>query len=175
MGVTYSNKARNLTSQSVIPFTQRLDLLGDGTGTTNANGNYVVPTRFRLIPAAGELIVVHELHIYVEDGGSLDSGTYGNGLVLVNGIRAELKQGPTTVGLTNNNVMNNSHWTRVTFNTQTLTFGGGNEAIAWRWDIANMHVPLALTDNDELALILQDNFTGLVSHSFSVRGYKFIS
>lgn len=177
MSVTYSNKLSNLSSQSALPFARRLDTVGNGTGVSNAIGDYSgTPTRFRLIPAAGELIIVNELHIYIEDGGPLDAGTYGNGLVLTNGIAVELKQGLVTRNIQGTNpILNNSHWTRVTFNTASMVFGGGNNALAYRWDLKNMYVPLALSSNDELAIILNDNFTGLVSHSFSARGFQFVS
>lgn len=174
MSIGYSNKLSNLSSQTVRPLVQRLDTLGTGLGTTNAIGNYLTPTRFKLNPQAGELIVVHELHIYIEDGGTLDSGFYGNGLTLVNGIRVEVIQNGVVSGLTNNNVMTNAHWTRVTFNSQVLTFGIGNAALAFKWDIGATMVPLALSAGDELAVILNDNFTGLINHSFSMRGYKFV-
>lgn len=174
MALIYSNKISNLTSQSVQPFARRLDTVGDGTGTSNAIGNYASPTRFMLKPAAGELLIINELHIYVEDGGAFDSGLYGNNIVLTNGINVELVQGSLVGNLQGANaIMSNSHWTRVTFSTQTMDFGSGNNAIAWRWSFKEMFVPLTLTAEDELAVILQDNFTGLVNHSFSARGARF--
>ena len=175
MSITYSNKLDNLSSQTARPFVQRLDTLGTGLGTTNAIGNYLAtPTKFKLTPAAGELIVINEIHIYIEDDGDFAAARYGKDLVLVNGIRVETTQDLLVTGLTNNNVLTNAHWTRVTFESTVITYGAGSNALAFRWNIKESLLPLALAVGDELAFVLNDDFSALVAHSFSVRGFKFL-
>jgi len=64
-----------------------LDTNGDGTGTKSATGNYAEsPVSFFIQPPAGEVFRLNRMLVHIEDSGTFDSGSYGNGITLTNGI-----------------------------------------------------------------------------------------
>jgi len=70
-----------------------LDTVGDGTGEINAIGDYSsAPVDFFYSPNANEVVLLNRVIITIEDGGSIDSGGYGNNSSpLTNGIVAIFK------------------------------------------------------------------------------------
>ena len=91
-----------------------LDTNGDGTGITNAIGNYnVTPTEFFIKPLVGEVYEIDRLIIQIADNGSIDAGSYGNGISLTNGITLKKIDdlGNILIDLTNNApILTNGAW-----------------------------------------------------------------
>ncbi len=65
---------------------QYLDTNGDGTGTTNAIGNYSV-TADDFYYEATRPCDIERMIVCVRDTGAFDAEDYGNGVALTNGIR----------------------------------------------------------------------------------------
>ena len=76
------------------PIRQLLDTVGNGTGTTNANGDYSSTQGvFKLVPSAGVVYRIHELAIVLRDGtaGNWASDKFGAEPALTNGIGLTLE------------------------------------------------------------------------------------
>ena len=151
-------------------FVRMLDTDGDGSGTTDAIGDYsgTNDTEFKFAPGAGEVARVHRMLVHVEDGGSFDSGAYGNNVSLTNGIEVGVSDGTSTlIDLTD------GHPVTTNADVNVMSFGAGNEHMAVRWTFAKSGQPIRLDgDNGEYLYVkLNDDYTDLVHHHFNVQGY----
>lgn len=65
-----------------------MDTVGDGSGSINASvvGSLGTPSQFIIKPEANQILYMSRLLIFIEDSGTLDSGGFGNGTALTNGI-----------------------------------------------------------------------------------------
>lgn len=158
-------------------FSQYLSSNGDGTGTINWNGDYSsTPGVAKVTAATGEKLVVARLIVEIEDttGSSVDDyGNITNGLS--NGI--ELKHynandvviSDLTSGVP---VTNNGSWAGHSYDGRLVTWGAGNELILTRWSFFNSGVPgIFLWPGDYLAIEMNDDLQGLISHRFLVQGH----
>lgn len=155
---------------------QLLSTNGDGSGDTNAVGNYVSATEFYISPAVNKTLEIHRLLVHLTDTGSLDANTYGNGVVLTNGIQISLTNGTGTRFITTNPITNNGDWGSQCYDSQALVFGQGDESLNARWTFTRAGVPLTLTSpSHRLSVILNDDFTGLNEHVFTVQGNSYLN
>ena len=85
---------------------------GDGTGDTNAVGDYSSETEvFYYQPAADEIVSISRMIVSIEDAGAPDSGKYGNNITLTNGIVVRLSDSSGVVNtLTGFNILTNGQW-----------------------------------------------------------------
>ena len=60
-----------------------LDTNGDGTGDTNANGNYLVEKEFFCAPPEDEDYLIYQMSVGIEDSGKISYELYGNNVVLI--------------------------------------------------------------------------------------------
>lgn len=154
-----------------------LDTNGDGTGTKNAVGNYSGGAQsFKLAPPASTIYRVHRLLVTIEDTSGMTPTEYGNlGAVLTNGITVRVHNGTSTVvDLTDGlPVKSNEQWGALCFDAVLRSWGAGNDVLAVRWTFSAAGVPLRLDGDasEVLELVLNDDFTGLVSHYFVAQGY----
>lgn len=159
-----------------IPVFRYMDTVGDGTGTKSATGIYATPTEFKVVPAAGEVFELHRMIISLSDtAGSLDSGSYGNGIVLTNGIKVEIRNASGTIfALTNDRpVITNAEWGHLCYDVNVLNFGTGDEHLVVRWTFTKGYGGPFIVDGDKgeyFAVILEDNFSGLTEHLFHIQG-----
>lgn len=153
-----------------------LDTVGDGTGAKNAIGDYsLTPTKFLIKPAPGEVFTIARMLGHVEDSGTFDSGSYGNGIVLTNGITVSYKCGVREVDLMDGmSVITNADWAGVCYDVNISSFGLGNEYLNFRWTFEKTGTWIELNGDygDELCVNLNDNFTALVGQYFTVQGYS---
>ena len=126
-------------------------------------------------PPSGEVFHVHRLLVFVQDAGTFDSGSYGNGITLTNGIavRVQNNEGTysdLTAGLP---VKINPHWKRLCYDVDISTYGQGDEAMGARWTFSKAGHPIRLDggSGDRLEVLLDDDFTGLIDHTFLVQGF----
>ena len=155
---------------------QYLDTNGDGTGTQSAVGNYASAAEiFYIQPPAGTVYRLSRMLPFVEDVGSFDSGSYGNGITLTNGIVVRIQNDSgTLVDLTAGlPIQLNTHWARQCYDMTISTFGQGNEYLHARWTFSKsgQYIRLDGDNNERLEMVFNDSFTGLVSHYFMVQGY----
>lgn len=159
---------------------QFADEVGDGSGNINAVGDYLASlTEFAIAPPAGKVFSIARMIVTVRDTGSFDSGSYGNGLTLVNGISVEKRTGVVNgasslvQSLTDPvKIETNTDWGSYCYDIGVSNFGQGDEVMLVRWTFARAGVALRLDGdaNEYLAVRLNDDFTGLVGHVFNMQG-----
>lgn len=157
-------------------FNRFFDTVGDGSGTKNAIGDYsLMPQDFILTPNPERSLNVGRIIIEIVDGGSLDAGRYGNGIVLTNGIFLLLVDADLTTErnyMENMPVLTNGDWARFTGNIIISTFGAGDNFLTAVWDLTTSGKPVTL-NNQSLVMRLNDDFSNLVSHTFVAQGIAY--
>jgi hypothetical protein len=152
-----------------------LDTVGDGSGSKNANGNYAsAAEEFLIQPGEKEYFKIERMIIQVRDSGAFDAGRYGNNITLTNGIVVQKKDanGVVTNITDNMPIQINADWGRVCFDVSLLSFGTGDDSLVVRWIFSKNGAPIHL-DGDKgeyLAVILNDDLSGLNGHYFYVGG-----
>lgn len=152
---------------------------GDGTGAIDAIGNYATPTKwFYKNSSADEVDDIHRMIVTVADSGGFDTGRYGNGLILTNGIKIfhYAADGTTIIeDLTHTNAIEiNVDWGSYCYDISYNAWGTGDNVLLVRWTFANAGQPIRLAPGEELAIVLQDDFTGLSEHRFHIQGYRYL-
>ena len=139
-----------------------------------ATGNYATPTIFSLQPATGTRLLLARLIIKIGDNGTVDAGSYGNGISLTNGIIVRLQNDSGTISdLTDGDpVFTNGDWATFSYDVQNTEFGAGLNYVNCRWTLqrAGALVELDGNKNERIEVVLEDNFTGLESHTFVAQG-----
>ncbi len=102
---------------------------------------------------------------------------YGNlGAALTNGITVRLQDsGGTVLDLTDGlPVKTNAGWGQLCYDVDLKSWGAGNELLLVRWTFERAGQPLRLEgeDSGRLEVVLNDDFTGLLAHTFQVQGYQ---
>ena len=154
---------------------QYLSTAGDGTGTTDAIGNYAVDTQFYIQPAAGDIIRIRRLMVRVQDTGTFSGAGYGAGAALTVGVI--IKQlglddvviSDITKGVP---VKLNGDWTNFG-EVDISTFAAGDNYVQAIIDFeaSGQMIRLIGDNNEKLQITLKDNFTGLVAQTFLAQGY----
>lgn len=143
-----------------------------GVGTFNANGDYSLSqTNFSYAPAANEVARVKRIIGYISGPGFNDD-RYG-GIVLVNGVNFEYEQDSTTFDLLNTDVITSwQQWQQYCYDVNQL-LSSGNDHAGFRWSFdrgAVDGIRLNGANGDEIRIILEDDFTSLVRHTFIIQG-----
>jgi len=152
-----------------------LDTVGDGSGTYDAIGDYsVTPQSFKITDTTGWGVITRMM-IMLEDSGSFDSGLYGNGLALTNGVRIYLKNSSDEVlqEYTSFPIKTNGEWAGHCYDLNYFNWGSGNEVATIRWTFSNSGQPIEVhfNEGEYLEVYLNDDFSGLVKHRFTVQGH----
>lgn len=142
----------------------------------NARGNYATPTKFSIVPGAGQWFRIERLLVHIEDTNGMQAQEYGNlGSALTNGIIVQTaRDGVQTLDYTDGlPVKTNADWGRVCYDVDLKTWGAGNEVMQVRWTFAKSGTPIRLagSEGDSFDIILEDDFSGLINHNFMVQGY----
>lgn len=153
-------------------FCRFLDTNGNGTGTVNAIGDFsAAPIDFFILPPVNVTMDIFRIIVQIVDSGPVDAGSYGNGITLTNGISLLRLEGSTIlqdlmVGVP---VLTNGNWGRFAFDVIDTSFGTGENYVVVRWTFNRGGAPIRLI-NQSFAARLNDDFTGLNSHTFLVQG-----
>ena len=154
-------------------FSRFLDTVGDGSGTTNAVGNYSGGEEvFFIAPAITENFEVSRMIVSAEDTTGFQAQEYGNlGSALGTGIvvRVSDADGVKFI-LTEEPVTTNANWGTYCFDADVKSWGSGNELLLARWTFALSGTPVRLNPGDKLEVVLNDDFSGLISHRFLTQG-----
>jgi len=150
---------------------------GDGTGTTDAIGNYsVTPLSLKYIAPEKYIVSLTRIIVKVRDAGDFDTEKYGNNITLTNGIRIYQRHGngDLIAELTALPITSTGDWSAHCYDVQELAFGTGDHVLSVRWTFAasGQAVKLDGQDGDYLELVLNDNFTGLNEHIFCIQGFN---
>jgi hypothetical protein len=145
------------------------------SGTKSAIGNYsdagVGQTDFYIEALDGEKLAVARVIIHVVDSGSFDSGAYGNGIILTNGIKFIYTRDGVELDVSNGYpIKTNVDWGRFCFDVNVSTYGAGNEALSSRWSFDKYGNPIVLNKGDRLTIRFNDDFTDLVDQTFLFEG-----
>ena len=151
------------------------DTIGDGTGATQANVNgSVTPVVFKCGPRVGEKrIDVHRMLIFIEDSGSFDSSSYGNGISMSNGIEVGVYYDDGTQIqdlLDGKPIQINPDWSRVCYDTALSAYGQGDETLTVRWTFDRTGTPITLGAGTYIGITINDDLTGLIDHTFQLQG-----
>lgn len=159
-------------SRSIYRF---LDANGDGTGTkdSSVDGSSTQQV-FKYVPKSGDKTFLHRLIIHVEDSGSFDSGSYGNGITLTNGVGVEVRK------ITDDSVVldlmdgvpvtKNPEWGRFCYDVDISSYGAGTESLTARWTFEKSGQPLFIQDDEYFCVTINDDLTGLVEQYFNIQG-----
>lgn len=164
---------------SGLPYQFFLTANGDGTGTVNLNGNYSgAVTDFWY--EATTRYEIYSLLINISDNANFNQTDYGAILTgLTNGIKfyAGIPKGTLEIPLlttATQPVKQNYHWLALTPETQLTSFAGLSQTLTVEINMIHQYgKPLTLDPGQSIIVKLNDNFTGLVNHTFGIRGIKY--
>lgn len=146
-------------SQGLPPASVVLETLGPVTGNYSAEVEV-----FEVSPPTGEVWDVTSIAVLVEDAAAHGAGTYGNLAELTNGVTVQVSPGPVVLA---GPVQTNAEWAQAGDRFQTI---GDGSAYVVHLDFGAAGI--RLTSDQALQVLANDDLTGLVRHSFVVRGRK---
>lgn len=149
-----------------------LDTNGDGTGSKNANvDGSVTPVEFKLTIPSGYRAYLSRMIVHIRDSGSIDAGSYGNGITMSNGLQVEYTYRGRSIDLLDGMpIQTNADWGRVCYDVSNTDFGSGDNFVQVRWTFAKAGGPLPLSGGQEFIVRVRDNLSGLEEHTFSLQG-----
>jgi hypothetical protein len=150
-----------------------MDLVGDGTGSINGSvaGSLGSPISLIIKPQPTQILYVTRILIFIEDSGTLDSGGFGNGAALTNGIifRTYRWRGQTNEeilpSLQENQlpIKKNQEFKALCHDEIFSNYGSGSQSLSWRYTFTKdtNGEPLALSgpSKEELHVVIQDDIT----------------
>lgn len=152
-----------------------LDTNGDGSGTTNAIGDYSLGVEeFYIQPPAPDAYMISRMIVCIEDTASMRAERYGNlAAALTNGIQVFVDDGTTEILdlVDNDPVKTNAGWGRHCYDADVKSWGAGDELLLVRWTFEKSGHPILLESAHRLVVSCNDDLTGLVAHNFQVQGY----
>jgi hypothetical protein len=149
--------------------------LKDGsTVEANVNGSSAAAT-YKYTVAAGDLLELERMLIYIKDFGKFDADLYGNGAILTNGILITIERADgSSVDLVDGEpVKTNAHWAALCHDLVFHDTGTGDVVATARWTFARAGGPLVLEAGDSIEVVIQDNLTVLTGHRFQIQGLLF--
>ena len=144
-----------------------LDEIGDSTGNVDMVGNYSSnPLDFKYTVPEGKLLYVYSLTVTIEDNGSLDAGSYGNGIALTNGLKFGIltRSGEIVSATIQKPITTNASWATYAHDLVVHDFGSGNNTLTIRYLFERDGIPIKVASGQSLAVQLNDNFSGLRGH-----------
>ena len=165
-------------------FSRHLDTVGDGSGVTQAIGDYSGGggTDFLIKAAPNEVLHIHRLLVYFEDT-AIDADGYGATAAgaVSPGITIKLaNDNGTMIDITDGDeITRSADWAHYCYDAQVLTWGAGNEFLAARWtftkagstiDVRGDDVNRGAVNGEKFLLHLEDSFVHLVGQRFIVQG-----
>jgi len=112
--------------------------------------------------------------VFVEDS-KINAAQYGTQTV-ANGVRLYVAndQGELNDLMDGGAITTSAEWAEYCFDANSKAWGAGNEFLTVRWTFTKAGVPIRLDGNkrERLAILIQDDLTGLAAHEFVVQGYR---
>jgi hypothetical protein len=166
-----------------------INLLSDGS-TTNANGNYSAAAKdFYWGPTSAEDFLLHCLDVIIIDSAIHAEGYGAAAAALVNGISFIWKLDGTELAAGAGSVTRNRSWIAVADDVQLVDFSVPTQSmLRCRVEIGKFYkdpaVPRAFDGiggvllqghrGDRVIVRFNDDLTGLVVHTFAVRGGRYL-
>ena len=164
------------SQKPVPPSALHFDYLSNGS-TTNAIGDYgAAVERFKITCESGiRKLYISRLIVYIEDVGNFQSGKYGTDIVLTEGIHVMVHNADDSMAAdltAAQPIITNAQWGALCYDVTVDKFGtGNNNSLIVRWTFSNAGAPVTLSQGQYLAVDLNDDFSGLVKHTFMAQGY----
>lgn len=158
-------------------YTSEFLTLGGSGVTAHMVGGSSGVTELFLSTARNYPFVVTRMIIQVEDGAGFDASDYGSiAGGLANGLRLFVldENGAVQTEMTdaNHTIKQNVDWPGYCYDARLDTYGAGNSTLSARWTFGRAGRPLILPANWQVAVMGQDDFSGLVDHHFLIQGYE---
>ncbi len=172
-----SNQKRTILANTAgLPIVKFLTTVGDGSGTNNLNGNYSTSsTDFYYQPASTQKYYIQQVIIQVSDTAKfnqIDYGTITSGIT--NGVKFYINQNGTEIPLISGFAFKtNEDFFALTPHISLTTFAGTADTMTVEFDVQqDFGLPLILdgAENTKFIVRLNDNFSTLTAHRFSLRG-----
>jgi hypothetical protein len=160
-----------------LPFTRFLDTNGDGTGTNDAVGDYSeVAQEFYIECPADESFFIARMIVAVGDTTVMQAQEYGNlGSALGVGVAIDYRDDAGVVFQTLTNgfpIKTNAGWGQMCYDADVKAWGAGNELLLVRWTFERHGHGVDLDPGHKFVVTLNDDFEGLLSHTFAVEGTR---
>lgn len=167
----------NLISSSRF-FTQVVDTVGDGTGSQDQNVNGSgTPVEFRVLPPPGKMYGIAGIEIGIRSASAIDSMLeYGDVTALTTGVTIESHEvGGSTI---KSFAVLKDNFDLFFIGGKASAAGNNNDpnAIIVKADFQEtFNLPLRIDsrENEELLVTINDDLTGLLSHTMLVHGQLF--
>lgn len=158
---------------SGLPFRFFLTANGNGTGNSNLNGDYsATPTDFFYI--ATNHYDIYTLLVSISDNASFNQADYGAiTLGLTNGVSffMEIAPGDQRRLISTNPVKSNYNWLADISDAKLTSFAGLSQTLTLALHVKDTFgMPLTMLPGWKFIVRLNDNLTGLVNHTFALRG-----
>ncbi len=157
-------------------------------GTVDSSGTWTVNVSVQTMragPPAGEVWDIDRMIVRLEDGSAaFNADKYGALNALTNGVQVQVGQADGTVlhyftgekddGSAQQTIQTNLDWFAMFYDMKEATFGSGDDAIMGRWSFFKGGASIRLDGDrgDEIQVAIDDDLTGLVSHTFRLEGNK---
>src|SRR5574337_88910 len=168
-------KTESLPISNGLPTQKFLTTAGDGTGVYNHNVDYsATPTDIKY--TTNSVYDIYSLVIVISDHANFNQTDYGaiaGGLT--NGVKVFIKpSGLAEIPLLSGVAFKqNFEWLQITEHTQLSSFAGLAQTLMVGFNIFEDYgKPINMNVGDTFIVRLNDNFTGLVGHTFGLRGIK---
>lgn len=149
-----------------------MDTIGTGAGTINMGVNgAVTPVLFHIRPAAGTVLFIHRHITSVVDNGVPDSGGFGSGPALTNGIEYGLYDFNTSVFtslVTQKPIKTNVDLVAYSFDNTIQTYGSGNTALVVEYSLLKDGAPRMIMDHQGYSVRVRDDMSGLIQMNVRV-------
>ena len=159
-----------LTNKPFAPFSETFTLNGDEV-TENAIGDYsAAPVDFYVAPPVGVIWEMSVIKLEIGDNGAIAHDNYGGIPALINGIQFFSEKGGVRTVTTVPPIKSNSRLITASTHLEVLPFDGGVESLIFEFDFSSFADSILLNGDtdDKYGVILNDNFSTLVAHHFSV-------
>lgn len=150
-----------------------IDMIGDYSDTGNGL------TEFKIQPAENQTFWLFTMHMHLRATGKIDSGFYGNNLVLTNGIHFGVDGDELPPGgilfTAPKSITTNTDYEIYGAHIEPSNFGSGDETLRaeLNFSIAGSPTPLYGSKHQKFFIRLNDDFSDLVHQYFLFRGLRF--
>lgn len=158
-------------------FIRHMKLNGDPAGSLDmAVDGSVTPQDFFLEAGPEEKLIISRMIIHMKDSGSFDSGGFGNGPALTNGIvfwsRIIADGAPFDQDFTNGvPIQTNPDWGRYAYDVRIDSYGSGDQTLTCRFSLNRINpAGVILNEGERLGVRIADDLTGLNLMSIQIQG-----
>lgn len=159
-------------TQSGLPIQHFLTIDGTPSGEKNAIVDYsTAPVDFWW--QASKPYDIHSVLINISESTAMNQSDYGSlAGGITNGVKLFVVQRGVEIPLLGGfAVKKNYEWTLLTVDCTLTTYPGSAQTYLVNFDLISQYgVPIPLAPGDKFIVRLNDNFTGLVNHTFGLRG-----